>query len=152
MPDHNSLEYFVLNDVISDILRIFEPNRKECGKYLLAVGNSFEPGHFRSSHSNERDGDGDENMEEDAQGWCLADILLEVRLTSIDDMNFITNTFIGYHVTNAQASFATLSSSILHMHYGRTLPYRDKHLSLGSWKDRQDHVWPFDRYGYRMRL
>lgn len=86
MPDHNGLEYFVLNDVISDILRIFEPNRKECGKYLLAVGNSFEPGHFRSTHSNERDRDGDENMDEDAQGWCLADILLEVRLTTIGMM------------------------------------------------------------------
>ncbi|KAJ8664019.1 hypothetical protein O0I10_000297 [Lichtheimia ornata] len=83
VPDHNGLEYFVLNDVISDILRIFEPNRKECGKYLLAVGNSFEPGHFRSTHSNERDRDGDENMDEDAQGWCLADILLEVIMSQM---------------------------------------------------------------------
>ncbi|KAI9311540.1 armadillo-type protein [Dichotomocladium elegans] len=82
VPDHNSLEYFVLNDVIVDILRIFEPNRKECGKYLLAVANSFEPGHFRPLNPQSQEKSGDK-MDEDEQGWCLPDLLLEVIMSQM---------------------------------------------------------------------
>ncbi|KAI7866860.1 armadillo-type protein [Spinellus fusiger] len=75
VPDHDSLDYFILNDMISDTIQIFESNRKECAKYLLGIAHSFEYGFINTtaaSHENEPD-----TMDEDTAGWSLSDLLLE---------------------------------------------------------------------------
>ncbi|KAI8381201.1 armadillo-type protein [Radiomyces spectabilis] len=74
LPDHMSLNYFILQDVIVDTLHIFESNRKECAKYLMGIPNSFEPGHFESSSSLQSA----DRMDEDEAGWSLPDLLFEV--------------------------------------------------------------------------
>ncbi|KAI9492847.1 armadillo-type protein [Zychaea mexicana] len=75
VPDHDGLEYFILQDIIMDTIHIFESNRKECSKYLLAIGNNFEPGKF-GSNTQQQDSEND-RMEEDQAGWNLADVLIE---------------------------------------------------------------------------
>ncbi|KAG2227596.1 hypothetical protein INT45_002281, partial [Circinella minor] len=74
-PDYDSFEYFILQDIISDTIHTFESNRKECSKYLLAIGNNFDTDKFRLT--NQQDQDQGESMDEDQSGWSLGDLLIE---------------------------------------------------------------------------
>ena len=70
-PQHDSLAYFLVHDVIADTTRTFEPNRRECAGYLCVVARSFEPGYF---HQEDQEGE----MDTRAADWSLSDILIEV--------------------------------------------------------------------------
>lgn len=67
------MEYFILQDIGVDVMRIFEANRKECAKYLLAFLYNFAPGHFQMNKKR----DDDNKMDEDIKEWTLSDLLLE---------------------------------------------------------------------------
>ena len=67
-----------MQDIISDTIHTFESNRKECSKYLLAIGNNFDTDKFRSNN-NQQDQDQGESMDEDQTGWSLGDLLIEVK-------------------------------------------------------------------------
>ncbi|KAI8145645.1 armadillo-type protein [Fennellomyces sp. T-0311] len=84
VPDHNGLEYFILQDIITDTIKIFESNRKECSKYLLAIGHNFEAGKFRSQ--NQQQDSEDDRMDEDPTGWSLADVLIENLFSQMLDL------------------------------------------------------------------
>ncbi|CAO3616959.1 unnamed protein product [Cunninghamella echinulata] len=79
LPDHDSLEYFVLQDVISGTIRIFESNRKDCAKYLFNVAGEFEPGYF----SFENEDDNEDKMKEDSLGWNASELLMESLLSEM---------------------------------------------------------------------
>ncbi|KAI9308621.1 armadillo-type protein [Cunninghamella echinulata] len=79
LPDHDSLEYFVLQDIISGTVRIFESNRKDCAKYLFNIAGEFEPGYF----SFENEDDNDDKMKEDSLGWNASEILMESLLSEM---------------------------------------------------------------------
>ncbi|KAI9476184.1 MAG: armadillo-type protein [Benjaminiella poitrasii] len=49
VPDHNSIEYFIMQDIIFDILHLYEVNRKDCARYLLAISTSFDSQFFKLS-------------------------------------------------------------------------------------------------------
>ncbi|KAI8333346.1 armadillo-type protein [Chlamydoabsidia padenii] len=78
-PDHDSLNYFILNDTITDTTRIFESNRKECAKYLLTVFSGFEPGHFLS----QADDDNDDRIDGTSLDWNGSEILMESLLAQM---------------------------------------------------------------------
>ncbi|ORZ00493.1 armadillo-type protein [Syncephalastrum racemosum] len=78
VPNHDSFAYFILQDVMTDTLDIFEPNRKECSKYVLSIGNNFEQGLFVQ----QRNADEDEDMN-DREGWNLSDFIMEVTFAQI---------------------------------------------------------------------
>ncbi|KAI9022822.1 armadillo-type protein [Phycomyces nitens] len=77
VPDHDGLDYFILNDVIADTIQVFESNRKECAKYLLGIAQSFEPGFISATIATPDNGTEEDAMEEDTAGWNLSDLLVE---------------------------------------------------------------------------
>ncbi|CEP08839.1 hypothetical protein [Parasitella parasitica] len=83
VPNHQSIEYFLLQEIISDTMNLFEVNRKDCARYLLSISTSFDPTFFKSSPPAPVDSSDDsvkaEPMEEDADSgkWNLSDILVE---------------------------------------------------------------------------
>ncbi|CAO3608326.1 unnamed protein product [Cunninghamella blakesleeana] len=77
IPDHNSLEYFILQDVISGTIRIFESNRKDCAKFLFNVSGGFEPGYF------ENDDDTDDRKKDDSTSWNASELLMEALLSEM---------------------------------------------------------------------
>ncbi|KAG0190907.1 Component of the cap-binding complex (CBC) [Apophysomyces sp. BC1034] len=86
VPDHDSLDYFILSDVITDTIRIFESNRKECAKYLLGISQSFEPGYFRTAPvaTENRDNRTDEDAStQESSTWNLSDLMLEILFTQM---------------------------------------------------------------------
>ncbi|RUP49695.1 hypothetical protein BC936DRAFT_141787 [Jimgerdemannia flammicorona] len=42
LPHPASISYFILQDIICDIIDIYEVNRKECARYLVGLYNNFE--------------------------------------------------------------------------------------------------------------
>ena len=71
IPDHDSMEYFILQETISDTMELFEVNRKDCAKYLLGIAASFQPKFFKTTPTTE------EMDEEEATRWNLVDLLVE---------------------------------------------------------------------------
>jgi nuclear cap-binding protein subunit 1 len=69
IPHHDSIEYFILQETISDTMELFEVNRKDCAKYLLGIQYNFQPKFFKSSD--------EEDMETDNNNWVLPDLLVE---------------------------------------------------------------------------
>lgn len=85
IPNHQSIEYFILQETISDTMNLFEVNRKDCARYLLSISTSFDPSFFKSSpppttaSEDKSDIVKAEPMEEDTDGkWNLSDLLVEV--------------------------------------------------------------------------
>ncbi|KAI8994905.1 armadillo-type protein [Pilobolus umbonatus] len=85
IPDHGSIEYFVLQETISDTMNLFEVNRKDCAKYLLGIPNSFEARFFKSTHSSDHHDDKsrDDDMEVDDSKWSLSDLLVEASFSQL---------------------------------------------------------------------
>ncbi|CAO0803530.1 unnamed protein product [Mucor circinelloides] len=85
IPNHQSIEYFILQEIISDTMNLFEVNRKDCARYLLSISTSFDPSFFKSSPppSSSSDDKPDaakaEPMDEDTDSgkWNLSDLLVE---------------------------------------------------------------------------
>ncbi|KAI9346679.1 armadillo-type protein [Pilaira anomala] len=89
IPHHASLEYFILQETISDTMELFEVNRKDCARYLLGIANSFEPGFFKlaaaaatataANTNSEIKQEEEEDQEEEGQSekWNLSDLLVE---------------------------------------------------------------------------
>lgn len=79
IPPHASLEYFILQETISDTMELFEVNRKDCARYLLGIANSFEPGFFKSATVVNSEIKQEEEEEEEGQSekWNLSDLLME---------------------------------------------------------------------------
>ncbi|CAO3576982.1 unnamed protein product [Absidia cylindrospora] len=78
-PDHDSIDYFILNDTITDTTRIFEPNRKECAKYLISMAGGFEPGHFATQSDDDIDG----GAKDTSLDWDASEILMESLLSQM---------------------------------------------------------------------
>lgn len=74
IPNHDSIEYFILQELIGDTLNLYEVNRKDCAKYLLNLPYNCEPRYFKSAASD----DSMDEDEEDESGWNLSDLLVEV--------------------------------------------------------------------------
>lgn len=70
IPAHNSIEYFILQEAISDTMELFEVNRKDCARYLLGIANSFEPKCFKHDI-------------DDPEGWSLSDLLVEASFSQM---------------------------------------------------------------------
>ncbi|KAG0747196.1 hypothetical protein G6F57_006109 [Rhizopus arrhizus] len=73
IPNHDSIEYFILQELIGDTLNLYEVNRKDCAKYLLNLPYNCEPRYFKSAASD----DSMDEDEEDESGWNLSDLLVE---------------------------------------------------------------------------
>lgn len=84
IPSHDSIEYFILQETISDTMELFEVNRKDCAKYLLGIANSFQSKFFKTtpppSSSDDRDMD---IVEEEANRWNLSDLLMEATFSQM---------------------------------------------------------------------
>lgn len=85
IPNHQSIEYFILQEIISDTMNLFEVNRKDCARYLLSISTSFDPSFFKSSpppssSDDKPDAAKAEAMDEDTDSgkWNLSDLLVEV--------------------------------------------------------------------------
>lgn len=89
VPNHDSFAYFVLQDVMTDTLDIFETNRKECSKYVLNIGNNFEQGLFVQ----QRNAEDDEDMN-DREGWNLSDFIMEVNTQSEKERSVFKGKFL----------------------------------------------------------
>ncbi|KAI7896054.1 armadillo-type protein [Mucor mucedo] len=81
IPNHNSIEYFILQETISDTMELFEVNRKDCARYLLGIANSFEPKFFKSPPSSSEDAP--EIKEEENSRWNLSDLLVEAAFSQM---------------------------------------------------------------------
>ncbi|CAG8759520.1 8949_t:CDS:2, partial [Ambispora leptoticha] len=46
IPETSTIEHFIINDLIRDIIDIFEINRKECIRYLKEIPSKFASGTF----------------------------------------------------------------------------------------------------------
>ncbi|KAG2230494.1 hypothetical protein INT48_009869 [Thamnidium elegans] len=81
IPNHNSIEYFILQETMSDTMELFEVNRKDCARYLLGIANSFEPNFFRPPppppSSSSSDSPDRQQPEEHSNKWNLSDLLVE---------------------------------------------------------------------------
>lgn len=80
-PAADSASYFVLQEIVHDTVLLFESNRKECAKYLLGLHNNFESGIFATQISEGSDKGNEEQKDvimEQAGGWVLSEIILEV--------------------------------------------------------------------------
>jgi nuclear cap-binding protein subunit 1 len=78
IPSHQSIEYFVLQETISDTMQLFEVNRKDCARYLLSISTSFDSKLFKSPPPAVSDDDiKAEPMDEDDDKWNLSDLLVE---------------------------------------------------------------------------
>ena len=93
IPNHQSIEYFLLQEIISDTMNLFEVNRKDCARYLLSISTSFDPHFFKTSPpapaNSSDDADKSESvkaepMEEDTDSgkWNLSDLLVEVKMAN----------------------------------------------------------------------
>ncbi|KAI9279792.1 MIF4G like-domain-containing protein [Sporodiniella umbellata] len=75
VPQHDSIEYFILQELMADTIFLYEVNRKDCAKYLLNLPHNCEARYFK------RSSDSDEPMEEDEDeeepGWSISDLLVE---------------------------------------------------------------------------
>lgn len=87
IPNHQSIEYFILQEIISDTMNLFEVNRKDCARYLLSISTSFDPSFFKPSPPTPAAASDDkseavkaEPMDEDTDSgkWNLSDLLVEV--------------------------------------------------------------------------
>lgn len=81
IPNHNSIEYFILQETISDTMELFEVNRKDCARYLLGIANSFEPKFFKSPPSSSDESQ--DNKDEEAGRWNLSDLLVEAAFSQM---------------------------------------------------------------------
>ncbi|OBZ91140.1 Nuclear cap-binding protein subunit 1 [Choanephora cucurbitarum] len=68
IPSYDSIEYFIIQETITDTLYLFEANRKDCARYLLNIFTSYNPKLFKSIAPNEEDKD---------DKWNIPSILLE---------------------------------------------------------------------------
>jgi nuclear cap-binding protein subunit 1 len=80
IPAHDSIEYFILQETMYDTLHLYEVNRKDCARYLLAIGTSFNPKSFKSIPSGPSDDGHHEPMDTDDEPgkWNLTDLICEV--------------------------------------------------------------------------
>ncbi|KAF9426538.1 Component of the cap-binding complex (CBC) [Podila epigama] len=90
LPDPYSIAHFIVHDNLTDVLCLFEINRKECAKYLFMVQYSYTIGTFADSSigaTGAASATGNaENMETDTpaqQGWSVDQLLAEVIFTEM---------------------------------------------------------------------
>ncbi|KAF9190188.1 Component of the cap-binding complex (CBC), partial [Haplosporangium sp. Z 767] len=87
LPDPYSICHFIVHDNLTDVLCLFEINRKECAKYLFMVQYSYVIGTFAdSSLPAAASGAKPEDMETDAPagpGWSVDQLLAEVIFTEM---------------------------------------------------------------------
>lgn len=82
IPNHQSIEYFILQETISDTMQLFEVNRKDCARYLLSIPTSFDSKLFKSPPppvTEEEDDIKTEPMDLEDGKWNLPDLLVEVQ-------------------------------------------------------------------------
>lgn len=94
IPNHQSIEYFILQEIISDTMNLFEVNRKDCARYLLSISTSFNSSFFKISapaptNSSEDPVVKSEPMDEDTDSgkWNLSDLLVEVKKANLSAIN-----------------------------------------------------------------
>lgn len=93
IPSHESIDYFILQEVMYDILHLYEVNRKDCARYLLGIGTSFSPKMFKSiplPPSHDDDDDDDMDTDDEDSKWSLADLIAEVKCCPFSLMNILT--------------------------------------------------------------
>ncbi|KAG0091883.1 Component of the cap-binding complex (CBC) [Podila epicladia] len=86
LPDPYSIAHFIVHDNLTDVLCLFEINRKECAKYLFMVQYSYAIGTFADSSVSGGAAPKPEDMETDspaAQGWSVDQLLAEVIFTEM---------------------------------------------------------------------
>ncbi|KAG0349619.1 Component of the cap-binding complex (CBC) [Podila humilis] len=87
LPDPYSIAHFIVHDNLTDVLCLFEINRKECAKYLFMVQYSYAIGTFAdSSVAVAKPESKPEDMETDtpaAHGWSVDQLLAEVIFTEM---------------------------------------------------------------------
>ncbi|ORX49397.1 hypothetical protein DM01DRAFT_1338083 [Hesseltinella vesiculosa] len=74
LPDHDSLEYFLLHDMIADTSLLFESNRKESAKFLINIATGCPASIFTKPD----DGD-DYGM----SLWVFAELLMETLMSQM---------------------------------------------------------------------
>ncbi|KAF9366670.1 Component of the cap-binding complex (CBC) [Mortierella sp. NVP85] len=88
LPDPYSIAHFIVRDNLTDVLCLFEINRKECAKYLFMVQYSYVIGTFADSASSSSASGAPkaEDMETDTPagpGWSVDHVMSEVMFTEI---------------------------------------------------------------------
>ncbi|KAF9128208.1 Component of the cap-binding complex (CBC) [Mortierella sp. 14UC] len=86
LPDPYSISHFIVHDNLTDVLCLFEINRKECAKYLFMVQYSYVIGTFAdSSAPPAAAAAGATDMETDnpPAGWSVDQLLAEVVFTEL---------------------------------------------------------------------
>ncbi|KAI8050587.1 MIF4G like-domain-containing protein [Syncephalis plumigaleata] len=92
VPATTSIARHVLRDMISDILELYEVNRKECLKYLMVLREYFQPATFnkglgKATPSGENDGDtAMPEVTSDVGGWQIEAIITEVILGKLFEL------------------------------------------------------------------
>ncbi|KAG0233647.1 Component of the cap-binding complex (CBC) [Actinomortierella wolfii] len=79
LPDPNSIAHFIVRDNLTDVIALFEINRKECAKYLFMVQYSYTTGTF-ADPTVPRPQPTDENAMDGVTqpGWSIDEVLAEV--------------------------------------------------------------------------
>ncbi|KAG9067373.1 Component of the cap-binding complex (CBC) [Linnemannia hyalina] len=90
LPDPYSISHFIVHDNLSDVLCLFEINRKECAKYLFMVQYSYAIGTFADLSAPApapatAEGAESTDMETDSPpaGWSVDQLLAEVVFTEL---------------------------------------------------------------------
>ncbi|KAF9425880.1 Component of the cap-binding complex (CBC) [Entomortierella beljakovae] len=87
LPDPYSIGHFIVRDNLTDVLCLFEINRKECAKYLFMVQYSYVIGTFADSAlPTATSSSKPEDMETDTPagpGWSVDQLLAEVIFTEM---------------------------------------------------------------------
>ncbi|KAF9973203.1 Component of the cap-binding complex (CBC) [Actinomortierella ambigua] len=84
LPDPNSIAHFIVRDNVTDVMSLFEVNRKECAKYLFMVQYSYTTGTFTdptvAQQQQQQQQASDENAMEGVTptGWSIDEVLAEV--------------------------------------------------------------------------
>ncbi|KAI8992033.1 armadillo-type protein [Mycotypha africana] len=88
IPEHQSMDYFILQEIIFDVLHLYEVNRKDCAKYLLSIPNSFNSKLFKAPSLTEKQQQEEDSVikteemdtsatEEEEGKWSISDLLVE---------------------------------------------------------------------------
>ncbi|CAG8593221.1 11794_t:CDS:10 [Ambispora gerdemannii] len=114
IPETSTIEHFIINDLIRDIIDIFEINRKECIRYLKEIPSKFSSGTFdqipqtKSAIKQENaetsswpvqddDMNTDDDDKEITNSWKLEKIIVEVIFEQIFKLPHPTYKPIYYH-------------------------------------------------------
>ncbi|KAG0202619.1 Component of the cap-binding complex (CBC), partial [Mortierella sp. GBA30] len=86
LPDPYSIAHFIVHDNLTDVLCLFEINRKECAKYLFMVQYSYVIGTFADSAAAAAQAPKADEMEMDTPtgpSWSVDQLLAEVIFTEM---------------------------------------------------------------------